>query len=303
MDLLRGALRAARTIGRWSAVGAVTLVMSLLGSPEHGGPIGPPLGPWRSVSWKEIPAATANQGVATVTVPGRRAHLVTRGQDSVPAALSATGWSHIGDPGSRRGYLLDAYQTHPEMRAKLFVLTTPAGRRTQWIHHDVRGEMINNSFAAISPSGQWFVGGEWGEVRRLLVYPTPQLNPAAGNGHQNLPLAGTITLTHPVRNVQGCSFSSPTILFCATDDPGTDLFPMPRQLLQINLTRPLDGHSTLGTPQALGSVPQYSRCPGTSEIEGVDVSGQRLSIVTNEPGACHGRSVLLTYARGANRRV
>ncbi len=290
-------LRAAKRIGQWSTVGVVGLVVSLLGSPAHGGPIGPVLGPWHSVSWKEIPAATANQGVATVTLPGGRSHLVTRGERSVSAAMSAAGWSHIGDPGSRRGYVVDAYQAHAAKHAKAFVLTTPTGHHTQWIHRDVRGEMVNNSFAAITPSGQWFVGGEWGKMHRLLVYPTPQLNPAAPNTHRNLPLAAAITLTRPVRDVQGCSFYSPTVLFCATNDPRTDLFPMPRQLLQIDLAHKLDGHRAFGTPHALGSVPQHSRYPGTSEVEGIDISGGRLTVITNQPNLCHGRSVVLTYAR------
>ncbi len=290
-------LRSVWSIGQLSAIGAVALVVSLLGSPAHGGPIGPALGPWHSVSWKEIPAAAANQGVATVTSAHGGSHLVTRGSDSASPALSAAGWSHIGDPGSRRGYVLDAYQAHPGKHSKLFVLTSPTGHRTRWVHRDVPGEMINNSFTAITPSGQWFVGGEWGKVTRLLVYPTPHMNPAAGNSHRNLPLSSTITLTHPVRNVQGCSFFSPTVLFCATNDPRTDLFPMPRQLLQINLTHRLNGLPALGVPHALGSVPQHSRCPGTSEIEGIDVSGHRLTVITNQPNVCHSRSVLLTYTR------
>ncbi len=154
-------LRAAQSIGQWSTVGVVGLVVSLLGSPAHGGPIGSALGPWHSISWKEVPAGTANQGLATVTSPGRRSHLVTRGESSVSAALTVSGWSHIGDPGSRRGYVLDAYQAHPGKRAKLFLLTAPTGHHTQWTHRDVRGEMVNNSFVAIArpASGSWEANG------------------------------------------------------------------------------------------------------------------------------------------------
>lgn len=299
-NLTRSALRTLRTvwgIGQLSAIGAVALVVSILGSPAQGGPVGPDLGPWHSVSWKEVPAAAANQGVATVTSNSGLSHLVTRGSGSVSPALSAAGWSHIGDPGSRRGYVLDAYQAHPGKRSKLFVLTTPTGHQSRWVHRDVRGEMINNSFAAITPSGQWFIGGEWGKVRRLLVYPMPQLNSAARTSRHNLPLSGVIALSKPVRNVQGCSFSSPTVLFCATNDPRTDLFPMPRQLLQITLAHKLDGHRTPGVARVLGSLPQHSPCPGTSEVEGIDVSGRRLTVITNQPNVCHGESVLLTYAR------
>ncbi|TWP38609.1 hypothetical protein [Leekyejoonella antrihumi] len=300
MNLVGRVTRAARRLGRLFVVSAVVLVMLLLGgAPAHGGPIGPTLGPWHPVSWREVPAVTANQGVARVSRPGGPSRLVTRGQGDVTSALSAHGWWHVGDPGSRRGYLLDAYQGRPGMHAKLFVLTTPTGRRTQWIHQDVAGEMLNNSFAAIAPSGRWFVGGEWGEVGRLLVYPTPGLNPSTRDHLKNLPLAATIALTRPVRNVQGCSFSAPTVLFCATNDSRTDLFPMARQLLRIDLAHPLDGHGDLGVPHALGTVPQYSRCPGTGEIEGIDVSGPTLTVVVNEPNLCHDRSVLLTFARRA----
>ena len=298
MNLAARATRATWRLGRFSVMSAAMLVVSLLLGPlAHGGPGGPTLGAWHPASWREVPAASAGEGVATVTSRNGRSHLITRGDGNIPAVLSARGWWHIGDPGSRRGYLLDPYQGHPAMHAKLFVLTTPSGQRSEWIHQDSPGEMTNNSFAAIAPSGQWFVGGEWGEVHRLLVYPTPVLNPATRHDRHHLPLATTIALTRPLRDVQGCSFTSPTAMLCATNDPDTDLFPVPHQLLRINLTHPLNGHRDVGIPHALGTIPQHSRCPGVGEVEGVDVFGSRLTIVVNEPNLCHGRSVLLRYAR------
>jgi hypothetical protein len=238
-------------------------------------------------------AGHADQGLASVSLLGGGQRLVTRGNADLPALVRAAGWWHIGDPGSTRGYLVDALQGAPSMRAKLFVLTAPDGHRSEWLHRLTPGEMINNSFAAVTPSGRWLVSGEWGTMRRLLVFPMPYFNPLARIAH-NLPLVGTIRLSRPVRNVQGCSFASSTELVCSTNDPGDDLFSVARQLLGIRLRHPLDGHTQTGTPALLGAVPQASWC-GTSEVEGIDVHAGTLRVLAHEPGTCNGEVDVFTY--------
>lgn len=257
-------------------------------------------GPWTLIGWRSIPASHADQGLATVSVPGGGERSVLRGNSDVPASLRAQGWWHIGDPGSGRGYLLDAFQGLPSMHAKLFVLTAPDGRRTERLHRLAPGEMINNSFAAVAPSARWFVTGEWRTVSRFLVFPMPHFNPAARRG-RDLPLATTIRLTAPARNVQGCAFASATELVCSTNDPSDDLFGVARQLLEITLPHPVDGRPETATPVLLGGIPQVSGC-GVAETEGIDVSGNQLRIVAHEPSLCSGRVDLFTYhLRGAGQ--
>ena len=53
------------------------------------------------------------------------------------------------------------------------------------------GEALNNSFVAISPGGQWMVSGEWGTMTRLLVHPTPGVNPSTSPS-ANLPWTSSI---------------------------------------------------------------------------------------------------------------
>lgn len=86
-----------------------------------------------------------------------------------------------------------------------------------------------------------------------------------------------ISLTRPVSDVQGCAFDTATRLLCSTNDPGTDLYAMPRQLLAVQLTRPVAGRPITGTPTLLGPVPGQIICPNVGEVEGLDVMGNRLS--------------------------
>lgn len=130
-------------------------------------------------------------------------------------------------------------------------------------------------------------------MTRLLVFPMPGRNPAARPG-ADLPLAATIRLTRPARNLQGCSFAALRSLVCATDDAGSDLFGVARQLLAVHLSRPVDGRPVTGTPVLLGAVPQVSWC-GPAETEGLDVHGDRLLLVAHEPGGCRGWVDLFTY--------
>lgn len=257
-------------------------------------------GPWQLSGWRTVPAAHADQGVATVITSQGGERIVLRGDANVSAAMRANGWWHIGDPGSTHGYLLDAYQAIAAVRAKLFVLTSPDGRQSRWLHRLGPGEMINNSFVAAAPSGRWFVSGEWGTLDRFLIFPTPFLNPRARPGH-DLGLAATIRLTRPVRNVQGCSFASPTQLICATNDPEDELYGVARALITVTLARPLDGRPEVGVPALLGALPQVSAC-GAAETEGIDVRGGTMTVVAHETGLCHRRAVIFTYRLPGWRR-
>jgi hypothetical protein len=144
--------------------------------------------------------------------------------------------------------------------------------------------MSNNSFAAVAPNGRWFVSGDWGTMTRFLVFAMPHPSANAPASNQPLPLASTIALTHPVRNVQGCAFTSATTLICSTNDAGTDLYPVPRQLLTVQLTRPLDGRRVAGKPHLLGEVPAQTLGAGPAgEVEGIDVHGDRMVIAVNAP--------------------
>lgn len=288
--------RVTRRLGSVVLNATATLLLILLLAPAgRAQVVGADAGRWILTDWTRIPAGHADQGLATVWSADGRSHLVLRGNADLTPAMARRGWWHIGDPGSRDGYLVDVYQSANRARGKLFRVTAPDGRVTDWVHHLLPGEMVNNSFAAISPDGRWLVSGEWGTVSRLLVFPMPELNPAARAG-RDLPLAAVITLSHPVRNVQGCSFASATRLVCSTNDTGTTLFPVPRQLLAVDLAAPLAGRPAAGTVALLGAVPQASGC-GPSETEGIDVSGGTLRVVAREPGLCSGSVDVFTYTR------
>ncbi len=118
-----------------------------------------------------------------------------------------------------------------------------------------------------------------------------------------LPLAATIALAHPVRNVQGCAFDTATTLVCSTNDPRPDLWGIARQLLTIRLARPLDGRPVLGTPSVLGPVPTVTTsplwCPGLGETEGIDIYGNRMLVAVNVP--CAALAQLCTFARSDAR--
>jgi hypothetical protein len=238
-------------------------------------------GPWVLTGSSVVPSATADQGLTTVTRAGH-AVIVTRGSGSVVPDLAARGWTHIGDPGSLGGSVLDAYQTSRPIGAKLFTLTTASGVRSDYVHRLVPGERSNNSFVAVAPGGRWFVSGEWRTMTRLLVFATPRATAIAPGVQRPLPLATTITLTHPVRDVQGCAFTSSTTMICSTNDSGTDLYPMPRQLLTVRLTRALDGRAVTGAPHLLGEVPSQTVCVGSpGEVEGIDVHHNRMVVAVN----------------------
>ena len=261
--------------------------------------MGARLGPWRLENRFLVLAALGDQGLATLRRPGRSPTIVFRGDLSVPSSLRRQGWDHVGDPDSWHGYVFDAYPASPPTTQKLFEVTTPAGATYQFVHPLAPGEMPNNSFVAVTPDGQWMVSGEWDRMTRLLVFPAPITNRTVPARAAVVGLAATINLDHPVRDVQGCVFYSPTELLCSSTDPGTDLWPTPDQLLRITLTRPLDGTAVAGHVTSLGELPQASNCLGAYEVEGIDydrVSGI-LRVEVLPPGNCQLSIAVYEYHR------
>jgi hypothetical protein len=253
--------------------------------------IGAGYGAWVLHGWTVRAADYADQGLTTVASP-TGTHVVTRGDDSVSPALRAAGWQHVGDPDSYAGYLLDAYQGTSTSVSKLFLLTTPNGARYRYVHPLVPGENYNNSFAAIAPGGRWFVSGEWGTMRRLLVFAMPSV-PPGGRAERALPMSSVITLDRPVRDVQGCAFESATTLVCATNDRSAELFGVAQQLLTVHLPHPVDGGPMFASVHLLGPVPGVTACQGTAEVEGIDVHRGRLLV--SVVSACTGRTTIFDF--------
>jgi hypothetical protein len=231
---------------------------------------------------------SAGEGVTTVTPPGGSAHELYRGVRSLSLGLLAQGWSHIGDPDSAHGAIIDAYQGSASGNSKMFGVTTASGASYQYVHTLVSGELYNNSFDALSPDTQWMVAGEWGTMTHLQVYPAPYFNGQAGSTGGALSLAGYIQLDHPVNDVQGCDFVTATELICASDDDSGTLFSNPKPLLEIVLPSALTGSTTTGHVIDLGSVPEHSLCSGTFETEGVDydTASGTLRVEIISPGVC-----------------
>ncbi|KOG29189.1 hypothetical protein [Streptomyces resistomycificus] len=223
--------------------------------------------------------------------------LLYRGLASIPLALRVKGWNHIGDPDIARGHVFDAYQGPDTATSKMFAVTTPAGRRLEYVHRLNPGEKLNNSFATVSPDGQWLVSGEWGEQSRLQVFPAPLLNPATPPAGGDLPEAWQITLDKKVRDVQGCDFVSDTRLLCASNDATGALFPEIRPLLQVDLPHKLDGQPVTGSVKSLFALPQRSVCTGTFESEGVDYDANNatLRVEMIPPGVCAVSTAVYAY--------
>ncbi len=232
----------------------------------------------------------ADQGLTTVVRPGGSS-LLYRGASSIPRDLRAVGWDHIGDPDSASGHVFDCFQGHSD--AKLFTATDPSGNRFDFPHRldlDLQpAELSNNSYVAIAPSGQWLVSGEWFAMQRLLVYPTPLLNPSATAAGADLPLAAVVKLDRCVRNVQGAAFIDDRTIVCSSDDlsPSECGWPAPQQLLQVELDAPLDGSDRQGTVTFLGQVSSGPPGFGSSEVQGCDYDHQtgflRVVVVPKNP--------------------
>ncbi|MCL7426034.1 hypothetical protein [Streptomyces sp. YS415] len=223
--------------------------------------------------------------------------LLYRGLADIPLSLRIKGWNHIGDPDIAQGHTFDAYQGPDTATSKMFAVTTPAGQRYEYVHRLSPGEKLNNSFATVSPDGQWMVSGEWGDQNRLQVFPTPLLNPATPPAGGDLKEAWQITLDKPVRDIQGCDFVSDTRLVCASNDATGALFPEIRPLLQVDLPRKLDGQPITGAVRALFALPQRSLCTGTFETEGVDYDARSgtLRAEVIQPGVCAVSTSVFSY--------
>jgi uncharacterized membrane protein len=148
---------------------------------------------WTETGSSNQDVLTAGEGVTTVTQSGSTSVLY-RGAASIPASLAVQGWTHIGDPDSADGYIIDAYQnSSSSATTKMYLLTIPSGSTYQYKHTLVSGELYNNSFDAISPDTQWMVSGDWGTQSRLYVYPTPYFNSRIGQTGGRCPWPGTST--------------------------------------------------------------------------------------------------------------
>lgn len=257
--------------------------------------------------WTETDASlegtlSGGQGLATVDPPGGAPYVLYRGVSSIPVGVAAAGWTHVGDPASSGGYVIDAYQnSRPSSDTKMFLVTTPAGASYEYVHTLVSGELYDNSFAAISPSKQWMVSGEWGTMSHLLIYPTPLLNPTTSQVGGTLDLSGYIQLDHKANNIQGCDFITATKLICASDDSTETLFSNDKPLLEVDLTAPLDGTTVTGHVVDLGSIPQESVCSGAFETEGVDYdpSSGVLRIEMIQPGVCEAVTTVYQFKQSS----
>ena len=242
---------------------------------------------------------TADEGVATVTPASGAAYELYRGPASIPASVALQGWTHIGDPDSASGYIIDAYQGSSSGNKKMFRVTTPSGPSYEYVHTLVPGEIYNNSFGAISPDTRWMVAGEWNTMSHLQIYPTPLLNGATPATGGTLNLSGYIQLDHQVNDVQGCDFVTSTELICASDDSSETLFSNAKPLLEITLPGALNGQPVTGHVTDLGSIPRSSACSGTFEAEGVDYDTATgiLRVEIIQPSVCEVATTIYEYEK------
>jgi hypothetical protein len=240
---------------------------------------------WVTVGSDRARALDESQGL-TVIRRGTGVEYRYTAAATIPPDVAARGFDHVGDPDSVAGWYVEPYQ-RGDRNGKMFRAQSPGGAWTEYRHALAAGEQYNNSWDAITPGGAWMLAGEWGTMDRLLGFATPGLNPAAAPG-ANLPLAFTVRLDRPVRDVQGCDFLAATALLCASDDPDGTLFGIARPLLRIDLARTPDGADVTGRVTALRPAPLASACSGAFEVEGVDYqeSDGTLRVIVMSPGIC-----------------
>ncbi|MEU7874614.1 hypothetical protein [Dactylosporangium sp. NPDC049140] len=240
---------------------------------------------WVTVGSDRARALDESQGL-TVIRRGTGVEYRYTGVGTIPPDVAARGFDHVGDPDSVAGWYVEPYQ-RGDQNGKMFRAQSPGGAWTEYRHALAAGEQYNNSWDAITPGGAWMLAGEWGTMDRLLGFATPGLNPAAVPG-ANLPLAFTVRLDRPVRDVQGCDFLSATALLCSSDDPDGTLFGITKPLLRIDLARTPDGTDVTGRVTALRQAPLASACSGAFEVEGVDYqeSDGTLRVIVMSPSIC-----------------
>ncbi|MEV5574748.1 hypothetical protein AB0L06_32325 [Spirillospora sp. NPDC052269] len=253
----------------------------------------PTVGPWQATGSSLVSSLFQNQGLATVRAFGG-AHLWYTGNVVAPDA-QLKGWNHVGDPDFSHGYVVEPYQSGAASpTSKMFrVYDTAHGfRPSDFVHKLVPGEAMNNSFAAVSRDGRWLVSGEWETENRLLITPMPKVNKAAADPAKDLPLTGRVVLDKPVRNVQGCVFTTATRLVCSSDDGNGTVDGVVRPLLQVDLAHAPDGHDVAGHVTALGPLPMESACKPDAthnfEAEGLDYDASTgvLRVEVVQPGLC-----------------
>ncbi|WP_026411564.1 hypothetical protein [Actinomadura oligospora] len=253
----------------------------------------PTVGPWQATGSSLVSSLFQNQGLATVRAFGGD-HLWYTGNVVAPDA-QLKGWNHVGDPDFSSGYVVEPYQSGTASpTSKMFrVYDTANGfRSSDFVHKLVPGEAMNNSFAAVSRDGQWLVSGEWGVQNRLLITPMPKVNKAADDPANDLPLTGRVVLDKPVRDVQGCVFTTATRLVCSSDDGYGTVDGVVRPLLQIDLANAPDGQDVAGHVTALGPLPMESACKADGqpafETEGLDYDTATgvLRVEVVQPGLC-----------------
>ncbi|MFI9247401.1 hypothetical protein ACIGXF_33585 [Streptomyces sp. NPDC053086] len=242
---------------------------------------------WTETGSDRADPLTESQGLTSVEVPANSPNRYT-GIGTVPIGVSSRGWNHVGDPdASYNGYYIEPYQ-RDSGNAKMYRVQTPGGAWSEYVHTLGAGEALNNSWDAISPDGQWMLSGEWGTMTRLLVFPTPGVNPSTSPS-ANLPQVSAVRLDHAVRDVQGCDFSGPTTLLCSSDDPEGSLFGLTKPLLQIDLSAAPNGTADVsGHVTALRQLPLRSSCSGAFEAEGIDYDRRSgvLRVIVVSPGFC-----------------
>lgn len=243
-------------------------------------------GGWVSSGNTTVNSLTGGEGIASRA----DGSLLTRGLGSIPLRLRVAGWNHVGDPDIAAGDVFDAYQGGDGATSKMFEVTTASGQTYDYTHQLDAGELLNNSFATVSPDAQWLVAGEWGTMNRLQVFPAPLTNPATPRTGGALPQAGQITLDRAVSDIQGCDFVSGTRLVCVSDDDAKDV-------LQVDLGHALDGSVVTGQVTTLFQVPRSSICSGTFETEGIDydANARTLRVEIVSPGVCEVATTVYSY--------
>ncbi len=286
-------MRAAHLLARsvvmiavWMMIATAAPSVAAASSPQRPGhTAGRAKAVWTLRTFFTEPITVAGEGVASY----RSGRLLFRGFAQVPAAIRQLGFNHVGDEDiDRSGYIYDAYEDdHPDPVAKLFTITAPNGRVSEYSHPLAQGEEFNNSFVTVSPNGRWLVSGEWDTEHRLLLLSNPKRRPSGSS----IPLAGTIVLRPSLYHVQGCDFFDAVTLICSTDNAV-------HAVVKVSLSAPLHRGTNRATDRRLFIPREVSKCPGTGfESEGVDYNARtgRLTLGINEPGACVGTTDINVY--------